>query len=271
MTECKRLGQCCVRSIPLVKLYCADASDYPMNNPGRHHHGLLYTLVGGEVYHFTDCTLRTAPGTVLYIPDSEMYSITLQEGVSEVVCIDFDIAEDAPDSPFLVRLGEKNEIRELFLDAVDSWQHHSEARSPTMRAKLYRIFARLITQESTYTGSVASRKIHDALTYLYAHVSDPTLRVEDVARRAGISRRYFEKLFWNEHGATPRDYILARRMELAREMLFNERLSVTDVAALVGYTDLYHFSRIFKEKCGLSPTAYKRQMRTRGRKNAENP
>lgn len=271
MTECKRLGECCVRSIPLVKLYRACAADYPMNNPGRYHHGLLYTLTGDEVYHFADRDLHTAPGSVLYIPDGEVYAITLKEGISEVVCIDFDIAEGSPNAPFLMRFTEKSELRELFLESVDAWERHSDAVSPAMRSRLYRIFARLIAQENTHNTSSASRKMRDALSHLDAHLTDPMLRVEDVAARAGMSRRYFEKLFWKEHERTPRDYILSRRMDLARELLLNERLSVTGVAALVGYTDLYHFSRMFKEKCGSSPTAYQQQMRMQGRESSENP
>ena len=130
-----------------------------------------------------------------------------------------------------------------------------------MRAVFYRILSRLGQQEEAHAASPASRKIREAIAYLNAHLTDPALRVEAVAQRAGISRRYFERLFLAELGTSAREYILARRMELARELLLNERLGVGDVATRVGFTDAYHFSKIFKEKCALSPSVYKRRMR----------
>ena len=53
--------------------------------------------------------------------------------------------------------------------------------------------------------------------------------------------------------------MLGLKMELARELLLGEKLSVADVAYELGYADVYHFCKIFKQKVGTTPGAYKRE------------
>ena len=66
---------------------------------------------------------------------------------------------------------------------------------------------------------------------------------------------YLNKLFHKEMGETPFAYITRRRMEIAREML-REHCAVGEVARLVGYGDIYQFSRAFKKYYGASPKTF---------------
>ena len=70
-----------------------------------------------------------------------------------------------------------------------------------------------------------------------------------------ISTVYLNKLFHKELGVTPFFYIVQRRMAIARELL-REHCSVGEVARLVGYGDIYQFSRAFKKHYGASPKAF---------------
>ena len=58
---------------------------------------------------------------------------------------------------------------------------------------------------------------------------------------------------------TPRDYIIMQKTELAKELLQSEKNSVTDVSVALGYSDIYQFSKIFKQKTGSNPSEYKRK------------
>jgi two-component system response regulator YesN len=48
------------------------------------------------------------------------------------------------------------------------------------------------------------------------------------------------------------------KLDLAKELLANEKTSVTDVATTLGYADIYHFSKLFKAKTGFAPSEYKK-------------
>lgn len=100
-----------------------------------------------------------------------------------------------------------------------------------------------------------------AMQYLETHLSDPTLSNRVLARQAGFSEVYFRRLFTQCYGMPPKQYILELRIRKARQLLTDGRQSITAVSEACGFSGVYHFSRFFKERTGLSPTEYARQNR----------
>ena len=81
------------------------------------------------------------------------------------------------------------------------------------------------------------------------------LRVEDIAEDFGISRVYLTKVFKERYGMTVKDYILHLKMDHAK-ILLTGGLSVAETALLVGYSDQFVFSKMFKKICGKSPSCF---------------
>lgn len=77
--------------------------------------------------------------------------------------------------------------------------------------------------------------------------------LEEMARRAGMSRSHFSALFQERFGTSPGDYHLQRRMEAARFLLMHRGLRVDEAGAAVGYPDPASFSRMFRRVVGCSP------------------
>jgi AraC-like DNA-binding protein len=90
------------------------------------------------------------------------------------------------------------------------------------------------------------------------------LDLDAIARAAGYSRYHFIRAFRNTYGSTPRDYLSARRVERARELLRTANLTVTEICFLVGFSSLGSFSARFKEDVGLSPSEYREREVRRG-------
>ncbi len=88
---------------------------------------------------------------------------------------------------------------------------------------------------------------------------NPTLRStsRDLASQTGMSRSHFDREFARQVGLPPRRFILARRLAEARRLLVNSQLRVGEVADSLGYTDIYFFSRQFKQHYGCSPSEYR--------------
>ena len=99
------------------------------------------------------------------------------------------------------------------------------------------------------------RLIAPALEYVDLHYADADLTVAKLAAHCCISTVYLNKLFHKELGETPFSYITRRRMEIACEML-REHCAVSEVARLMGYGEIYQFSRAFKKHYGISPRAF---------------
>ncbi len=98
--------------------------------------------------------------------------------------------------------------------------------------------------------------------YIEQHLFDTTLSNTKIAHRAAISEVYLRKLFLKYYHVTPKQFILNRRLQKAKQLLIDTTLSVTQVSVDCGFSGLYHFCRIFKEKTGMTPSEYAKQYKT---------
>ena len=85
-------------------------------------------------------------------------------------------------------------------------------------------------------------------------LADCDLTLADIARECGISLRYLHELF-RDDGRTAYQYLKGERLQRARELLemSSGRTTVTDVALECGFSDMSHFSKLFKQAFGVSP------------------
>lgn len=87
------------------------------------------------------------------------------------------------------------------------------------------------------------------------------LSTRDIAGRFFMNTSYFSKLFHEQMRCTFSNYLINVRVEKAKMMLTQTNMKLYDIAEAVGYTNVQYFSTIFKEKEGLTPSAF-RQMRS---------
>ena len=85
------------------------------------------------------------------------------------------------------------------------------------------------------------------------------ISVEEIARSSYLSTTYITKIYKEITGDTPINYLISLRMEKALEILKEGHFSIQDVARQVGYDDPYYFSKLFKKRFGVSPSAYKKK------------
>ena len=86
------------------------------------------------------------------------------------------------------------------------------------------------------------------------------ISLEQIAANMYLSSFYIAKIFKSETGDTPINYLIRLRMEKAKEILeISPEEPIKEVAAAVGYSDAYHFSKLFKKHYGISPLYYKKE------------
>ncbi len=83
-------------------------------------------------------------------------------------------------------------------------------------------------------------------------------RVSEMARRAYVTPDHFGRLFRKFARVTPGEFIVRARIDAAMGLLRSSSHSVTRIAELLGYLDVYAFSRQFKQKTGMAPTEYRK-------------
>jgi AraC-like DNA-binding protein len=102
--------------------------------------------------------------------------------------------------------------------------------------------------------NLAIERLLPALRYMDDHVTVmPSLA--EIARTVHVSPEHFHRLFRARFHTTPFEYLLGRRLALARTLLTEGKLSVKEVAVACGYDDPYYFSRLFRQRHGYPPRA----------------
>ncbi len=91
---------------------------------------------------------------------------------------------------------------------------------------------------------------------LSSNISTIDFNLNDAMDTVPFSKDYFRKLFKQETGVTPLEYLTTLRIEHAKGLLSSTSLTVRQIAAMVGYDDPYYFSRIFKKATGKSPSQW---------------
>lgn len=86
------------------------------------------------------------------------------------------------------------------------------------------------------------------------------VRLADISRETGFSRRSVERAFRSAVGLSPASYVRLRRVAACSRELREGKETLSAVAALAGYADQAHFSREFRSIVGVSPAGYRRRL-----------
>lgn len=136
------------------------------------------------------------------------------------------------------------------------WRKKDPAYLPECKSCFYKIIS-MLSMRSSAKQTSKDEEIESAVQYLQDNFQRKDFRLEDLCAFLGISQRYFEKIFLAKYGVTPKAYLILLKIEKAKELLLNEKLLVREIAEMLGYSDCYHFGKLFKERTGYTPSEYK--------------
>ncbi len=102
--------------------------------------------------------------------------------------------------------------------------------------------------------------IKESISYIEQNFQND-MTVEDIAASCGLNRSYFGKIFHENMGKSPQEFLISYRMSKAVELLKLTKLSIADIGNAVGYPNQLHFSRAFKNVYGISPKQWRNENR----------
>ncbi len=168
------------------------------------------------------------------------------------IWIEFDCTEKLP-KVFNTGVIHNEKLRDVFTEllTVKKLEHGHNAMATSL---IWKIISILDTDNPT--PKYYSQYINDALTFIHRHYIQK-ISVNEIAKSINLNRSYFCSLFKKEVGCSPKEYIDNYRISASCEILKQSTLSVGEVAEKAGYSDLAAFSKAFKLKIGVAPTAYR--------------
>ncbi|WP_373228589.1 response regulator [Cohnella sp.] len=79
-----------------------------------------------------------------------------------------------------------------------------------------------------------------------------------LSKKFNISLGYLSSLIKKETGTTYSDYVINKRLNMAKELLLDASLSIHEIVERVGYRDYFHFNKLFKKHFGLTPSKFRK-------------
>jgi AraC-like DNA-binding protein len=263
------------------------------NPPWRHegrktaYHHVVLILSGSYKCRIEHRTYDLAAGDLLYIPGEKFYKFTTKDHCEycfACFAAKYAAAEEEDVAQMLRELP-LPEKRFFLPDAMTDSLCLAEYSRPTvaMYSNLLSLFTK--SQNLNMTGSYPDRLMLDAyfreililasksscsttnptrkyplslermMKYIEESVTLPTTP-ETLSEHFSLSKEHICALFRKELDMTVSEYVNMVKLRHAVELLSNSSMNVSQISEYLGYSSVYYFSRIFKQRYGVSPTHY---------------
>lgn len=104
--------------------------------------------------------------------------------------------------------------------------------------------------------------VRKAIEYMHSYLS-ANIKIDDICRDINLSQYHFIRLFKDQTGKTPHEYLMDIRLKRAEAMLKSGINSVEEVAYLCGFVNFSHFSSFFRRSVGITPSEYRKRWVTK--------
>ncbi|PTQ09787.1 AraC family transcriptional regulator [Sphingomonas oleivorans] len=165
---------------------------------------------------------------------------------------------DKRQDPFLLNLGHVlisamdrgAEPSRLFLDHIGK----------AILVHLATGYGSLVTRGAS-PGGLAPWQLRRVIDYMTANLAGD-FGVAELAQLTGLSVGHFTRAFRSSTGLPPHRWLMARRVDKARDLLLNTELTLAEVASACGFVDQSHFTRLFSSTMGAPPGEWRRERRS---------
>lgn len=215
-----------------------------------------FTLLPSQASSWWECTRRSAHGVVHIHLDSSLLAQTLGLDGAPASCFQMPVIAHGQDE--MVR----GLARWLF-DEVERSAKPQQLLWDTAATALALRLANLgrdAPRRAVPLGGLAPWQLRRLSDYMQEHLAND-VSLSQLAQLADLSPSHLCRAFKQSTGLPPHRWQLLRRIDKARDLLACTQLSVTEVAAAVGYDDAGQFATAFRKSVGLTPSQYRTERR----------
>lgn len=213
----------------------------------RSHPGNVIIFNPGEIHDGHSGVSDTLRYRMLYIHPDQLWPMIESAGVK--FSRDYQIKDTLLDDPVL---------RQSILNLILLIENKASGKLQ-LECELYQLASRIARY---YAHSLADRRIRRidtvlscAKEYIRGHLLEE-MSLDQISQQVGLSKYHFLRLFRQQIGITPYQYILNCRINRAREAL-DAGATLNDAVFDYGFSDLSHFNRRFKPIYGMTPNQYR--------------
>ncbi len=222
--------------------------------PARQWDGFVLFTSGNGDFMQEESVYPLQSGSLVLLRRGDCYRFSFSAPCSYITAaLDLVSCSEMDRLPTVVSSGGEN-IHHI-LRAASCWARH--AGDSFMRAKvsLLSLYTNLMAESGAESGQKEHPAVREARNYLHENYTRH-FSTAKIADRCHISPSELRLLFARATGTTMTAYRDDLRMQQAKELLCYSDFTMKEIADMLGYCDVYHFSKVFRRLCGTSPGAY---------------
>jgi AraC-like DNA-binding protein len=161
----------------------------------------------------------------------------------------------------LIHAGQNEAILQLFLQVMALAKEENIGYQQLMAGLIIQLLGQIYTiQKSSGLGSETEKLIKEAKFAMLSHL-DTTLDGKRLSDQLNVSYSWFRKIFKQYTGLPPVQYHMQLRLQKAQDLLTTSSLTVKEIAYHLGFNSRFYFTRLFTQKTGITPTAFRAKAR----------
>jgi AraC-like DNA-binding protein len=240
--------------------------------PGESHHLLELTYVDqGSLHSVADGQdLLLEQGDITIYTADQWHMQYADMGVApRFVTISFELSGDDLSQLKNQKIAAPQQVVTLLQQMLKEADHSDEFSADMIIAMLGQVLMLLLRQAKTPSAdklkasnnlNSENQIIRRAQQYISDHLREK-LSVPLVAKMVDVSPSYLTALFHKNLQISPAEYIRRLKLQESKQMIRENSMTFTEIAAALQYSTVHHFSRQFKEKFGITPTEYAKSVR----------
>ncbi|MBQ7292798.1 MAG: helix-turn-helix domain-containing protein [Clostridia bacterium] len=224
-------------------------------SPPRHYHALIFRAHGKATVVKGETEIRLNKNDVTFVPSGCEYVISSSTD-EDVIIVHFEASFKKIPPVSNMHATNPDAFITLFGKLFDTWQNQPCGFVYRIDSLFLSILEQIERQSLESNVKSAKYCVQHAVEAMHSGFSNPELSVESLSKDLGYCTSYFRRIFLEEMGVTPKEYLVNLRINHAIALLESQYYSVEKVAELSGYTSAKYFSTSFKRVTGKSPSCY---------------
>ncbi len=165
---------------------------------------------------------------------------------------------------FNTNLGINNNAKDIFRQIFNE-KNSNKVFGNSMANALAAMF--IIKMLRKYDDKITvhhERKINRQIDYLKQYIDNnysDNIKLEELSTMAYMNKFHLISEFKQSYRITPIEYLILKRIEISKNLLISTNHSMEEISAMVGFNSQSYFNQVFKKKCGLTPSQFRKKHR----------